>query len=256
VVGRLVCSTHIPNITQHQVFGTTSKKAIHNRNLPPGGQAPPVPYDGEDGSRRIGNFSHRLFSMALLTTEQRSSIASSAANYVQVSKIDENKPLRFAIVDEKQILACYYVWGENNKSERRAFRFITRPTDAEIEAEMTALGYSRRPGFDKLTLDQPKFCVNIPIYSFNDEGIKIISITQKGIIQELDRISQVEDYEDLTAQDFQLSRKGSGLETTYHLIVLPRKAAQNKVIEEAWTAVSADFDMKRLLDNGDPFVKA
>ena len=83
-----------------------------------------------------------------------------------------------------------------------------------------------------------------------------MALTQKGIIRELDAISQNEDYADLLAWDFTLSKKGVGINTEYKLLPGPRKKGTQSDIDEAWSDTkAAGFDIERLLTGGNPFKK-
>jgi hypothetical protein len=191
--------------------------------------------------------------MGLLSKSGQQAAATTGGLYINPSKIPTDSPLRFSLPAVDQILEAYEAWGENEKGDKVPFRFIAEPTDAEMEAEMGAAGCTRRLGFDNKNYDAAKFILAFPVYSHNADGIRVLALSQKGIIQELDRLSQIPEYEDLTEHDFQLARKGSGKETEYHLTALPRKAGSTKAINAAWEAVEPKFDIKRLLTNGDPF---
>jgi hypothetical protein len=67
----------------------------------------------------------------------------------------------------------------------------------------------------------------------------------------------MEDYAELLAWDFQLSKKGSGLLTEYTLRPVPRKRGSQEHIDAAWLeAKSNGFDISRLLTGGNPFKAA
>ena len=56
----------------------------------------------------------------------------------------------------------------------------------------------------------------------------MLELTQKGLIKELDQCSQEEDYADLNAWDFTITRTGLQLNTEYKLRPAPRKRATTK----------------------------
>ncbi len=102
-----------------------------------------------------------------------------------------------------------------------------------------------------------KFAIAVPVYSFDAGTVQVLSLTQKSILKELDQISQMEDYAELLAWDFQLSKKGSGLLTEYTLRPVPRKKGAQEHIDAAWLeAKSNGFDISRLLTGGNPFKAA
>ena len=97
---------------------------------------------------------------------------------------------------------------------------------------------------------------DVRIYNraLSSQEVKIFSATQKGIIEELDRISQMEDYSDLLAWDFHLSREGTGLKTQYSLRAVPRKKGTNPLIEATFAEQKEKgFDIKELMTGGNPF---
>jgi hypothetical protein len=99
-----------------------------------------------------------------------------------------------------------------------------------------------------------KFCAAIAVFNFDAGAVQVLSISQKSILRELDAISQEEDYADLTAIDFTLSKKGSGLTTEYRLRPAPRKKGADATISAAWEEVkAAGFDLSRLLTGQNPF---
>jgi hypothetical protein len=99
-----------------------------------------------------------------------------------------------------------------------------------------------------------KFALALPVYVFEDAQVQVLNLTQKSLIRELDAVSQMEDYSDITAIDFLLGKEGSGLNTEYKLTPVPRKKAADKEISAAWSdAKAAGFDLSRLLTGGDPF---
>jgi hypothetical protein len=98
-----------------------------------------------------------------------------------------------------------------------------------------------------------KFFIAAPVYNFDAGTVQVLSLTQKSIIKELDQISQLDDYDDLLAWDFNLSKKGSGLLTEYTLRPVPRKKGSQEHIDAAWIeAKSAGFDISRLLHRRQP----
>jgi hypothetical protein len=99
-----------------------------------------------------------------------------------------------------------------------------------------------------------KFAIAVPVYNFETGAVQVMSLTQKGLIKELDQVSQTEDYSDLMAWDFVLSKTGSGLTTEYKLLPAPRKASTQKAIDGAWAKAQLEgFNVNRLLVGGNPF---
>ena len=99
-----------------------------------------------------------------------------------------------------------------------------------------------------------KFALALPVFNFEAAQVQILQLGQKSIIRELDAISQMPDYDDLTAIDFILGKEGAGLNTEYKVTPVPRKKGADKEITAAWEdSRAAGFDISRLLEGGDPF---
>lgn len=190
--------------------------------------------------------------MGLLSKAGKAAAATTGGLYINPSKIGSD-PLRFSFVDTDQILEAFEAWGQKENGDNVPFRFVAEPTDAEMATEMSAADCVRRPGFDGKSADPAKFILAFPVYSHNAEGVRILALSQKGLIQELDRLSQIPEYSNLTDHDFQLSKKGSGKETEYFLTALPRKAGSTTAIEKTWAELKPKFNIKLMLTNGDPF---
>ncbi len=116
--------------------------------------------------------------------------------------------------------------------------------------------FSRRMNRDGNAPEKVKFSIAVPVYNYDSEKIEVLPLTQKTLINELDSISQMEDYSELLDWDFVMGKEGTGLETKYSLRPAPRKKASQAQIEEAWSEARASgFDINRLLTGGSPFKK-
>ena len=134
----------------------------------------------------------------------------------------------------------------------KPFRFAEEPSPSEIEIEMG--DYTRRPGRDGKGLEPVKFAIAVPVYNYDTAKIEILQLSQKGLIRELDQISQQEDFADILATDFTLGREGAGLTTEYSLRPCPQRTKENSTVEAALKeAVAKGFDITRLLGGGNPF---
>jgi hypothetical protein len=99
-----------------------------------------------------------------------------------------------------------------------------------------------------------KFAISVPVYNYDTSSVQIMQLVQKSLINELDSVSQMEDYADLLAWDFVLGKEGVGLETRYSLRPAPRKKGAQADIETAWTeSRDSGFDISRLLTGDNPF---
>lgn len=189
--------------------------------------------------------------MGFLSKTAVAAVSSNSAQggYLNPSKISSGSSVRFALLLD-QPLEFYECWGQAPDGSNKPFRFDYEPTSEDINAELG--DYVPREkvsgGVDI------KFAIAVPVYNYETSTVQVLSITQKGIIRELDAISQSDDYSDLLAWDFVLSKKGSGLDTEYKLLPGPRKKGSQAEIDEAWSdAKAAGFDISRLINGGNPF---
>lgn len=175
----------------------------------------------------------------------------SGGGYFSPSKIQDGKSVRFALLSD-QPLEFYEAWGTAPDGKVKPFRFDFEPTYEDV---VTELGdYEPREGRGGPGTADVKFCCAIPIFNYEAGAVQVMSISQKSILRELDSISLEEDYADLLAWDFTLSKKGSGLKTEYTLRPAPRKKGSDATISAAWEETkAAGFQLDRLLTGGNPF---
>ena len=177
--------------------------------------------------------------------------------YLNPSKLEQDKPYRFCFLTDEP-LEYFECWGINNEGSTRPFRFVEEPTEGDIEAEFGP-NYERKQNFNKDGLDPVKFGMAAPVYSFDEDSVKVFAITQISIIKEIDAISQMEDYkDDFCGIDLTLTRtKGANGITEYKILPVPRKKNADEAITAAWDEAQAKgFDITRLISGGDPFKTA
>ena len=193
--------------------------------------------------------------MGFLSKQASATVSSSASGggYLQVSKLPDGGSVRFALLSDEP-LEFYECWGTSSDGTK-PFRFDSEPTPEQVALEMG--DYEPREGRGGPGTVDIKFAIAVPVYNFDTGNVQVLSLTQKSILKELDQISQMDDYEDLLAWDFSLSKKGAGLTTEYTLRPVPRKKGAQEHIDAAWIeAKSAGFDITRLLTGGNPFKAA
>ena len=94
----------------------------------------------------------------------------------------------------------------------------------------------------------------MPIYNFDIKRIQVLSMTQKGLQKELDEISQVEEYGDMTEWDFIMTKAATVSPDMYGLRPVPRKKDTQEAVDAAWDEAKKNgFDISRLLTGGHPF---
>ena len=195
--------------------------------------------------------------MALFTEEALAETSSSAqSRYLNVSKIDPNKPLRIAILQEPAF-TFFEIWGESvtNSEEVKPFRFSKKPSETEV---LTLLGGGYRvrevnPEWAKVPgqLETPKRVYAFTVWNFETKQVEVMSVKQKSILDGLKSLSTTEEYADMLAWDLQITRAS---QTQYAVTPLPRKKATESQVETALSDAEADgFDITSMLDNCDPF---
>lgn len=97
--------------------------------------------------------------------------------------------------------------------------------------------------------NQPKFFWKLVVYDYQDEQVKIMSITQKSIREAIQSFLSEVDYADPTKYDIIITRTGkSKNDTKYAVTLLPPKELAVDV-----SASLATIDLNVLFDGGDPF---
>tara|TARA_R100001443_G_scaffold65698_2_gene74924 strand:- start:1570 stop:2208 length:639 start_codon:yes stop_codon:yes gene_type:complete len=191
--------------------------------------------------------------MAFLTEKAQSAVATTeSGGYLNPSKLESGGSARFALLDD-QPLEYWEVWGESGDGKLKPFRFADNPSSDDVEIEM-GNEFTRRLNRDGTAPEASKFAIAVPVFNHESQKVEIFSATQKGIIKEFDKISQMEDYADLLAWDFVLSREGTGLKTEYSLRAVPRKKGTSPLIEATYQEQKDNgFNIKRLMTGGNPF---
>lgn len=191
--------------------------------------------------------------MGLLSKNAQAAVAGGGA-YLNPSKIAAGSKVRFCLVSDEP-LEFYECWAEGPDGKAKPFRFDSEPSPDDMAL---AFGdFTRRMNREGTGPEPIKFCLALAVFNFETARVEILQLSQKSLIRELDAISQMPDYDDLTAVDFLLGKEGSGLNTEYKLTPVPRKKGSDKDIAAAWEETrSAGFDLSRLLSGEDPFKPA
>ena len=191
--------------------------------------------------------------MGLLSKAAQSAVSGGGA-YLNPSKVAAGSSVRFSLLTDEP-LEFYEAWAEGPDGKAKPFRFDSEPSPDDLAL---AFGdFTRRLNREGTGPEAIKFALALPVYNFSTARVEILQLSQKSLIRDLDKISQMSDYEDITAIDFELGKEGSGLNTEYKLTPLPRKKGADKDITAAWAdAKAAGFDLTRLLSGDDPFKAA
>ena len=190
--------------------------------------------------------------MPFLSKQASAAVTStgSGGGYLQLSKLPDGGSVRFALLSDEP-LEGYECWGQYN-GQSKPFRFPEEPTPEDVSVELG--DFEPREGRGGPGTVDVKFFIAVPVYNYESGKVQVLQITQKSILKEIDQISQMEDYADILAWDFTISKKGSGLLTEYTVRPVPRKKGAQEHIDAAWLeAKSEGFDITRLMTGGNPF---
>jgi|31_taG_2_1085359.scaffolds.fasta_scaffold02175_4 hypothetical protein len=180
------------------------------------------------------------------------SAATGGGDYLNPSKIQSGKSVRFHITSE-QPTEFFECWGETADGSVRPFRFIDDPTPADIKAEMGP-EYDRRMNREGTAPEPVKMVVAFWVYNYDTQKIELCSLSQKSLVRELDQITQLEDYQPLDNFDLIMGKEGSGLTTVYSLKAVPRKKDAVNEVSSSWDAAeSAGYNIQNLLTGDNPF---
>ena len=184
-------------------------------------------------------------------SKQGNSGGGNQGGYLNVSKLGDGESLKVAILSE-EALEMWECWGENAEGQKKPFRFSDEPSQDDIDA--TLGDYKQRMNYEGTKLEAPKFVVAFFVLDYADNKVKVMSIPQKTVYTELDRLSQDEDFGDLHAFDLKFSRQGVRMETQYRVTPLNRKPEAAEAIEAAKKhMVDNNYELKELIVNGNPF---
>jgi hypothetical protein len=171
--------------------------------------------------------------------------------YLSASKLSDGESMRFSIVSQEP-LEFFCVWGEDSEKNKKPFRFVSEPSPSDIRAELGE--FTQRMNYEGTELEKPKFAISFFVFDYQTETIKVLEIGQKGLMKELDKLSQEEEYSDLSAWDMKISRTGVKLNTEYRLMPIPRKKGSDDKIAAAIAAADeAGYDIQQLLVGNSPF---
>ena len=177
--------------------------------------------------------------------------SSNSGGYLSASKLGDGDSMRIAIVSPEP-LEFWVSWGETEEGTKKPFRFVSEPSPSDLESEMGE--FKPRLNFEGTDVEKPKFAISLFVFDYQDQKIKVLEIGQKTIIKEVDKISQTEDYQDIHAWDFVISRTGTKMSTEYRIMPAPRKKGFDSKIQKAWEdAIEAGYDIQQLLVGGSPF---
>lgn len=88
------------------------------------------------------------------------------------------------------------------------------------------------------------------VWNYQDNEIQIMELTQKGLMRTVTDYARNPKWGDPREYDFKITRKGSGLETEYSVMVDPKEAI-DPGLKKAYEDMGVDLN--QLFAGGDPF---
>ena len=174
-------------------------------------------------------------------------------DYLNPSSITDGGQVRFSILSE-EALTGYEIWFIKSAGGKTKRVVPDEPTPELLrDLEKAVEGVvDERDGKAAI-----KPCACLFVFDYEDEKVKLLSVTQKSILNELFRLTSDPDYEPLSAWDIKLSRKGQKMDTKYMVSMVPSRradAAVGKRVFEAWDAAcAAGYNLEALIEGGSPF---
>jgi hypothetical protein len=91
-----------------------------------------------------------------------------------------------------------------------------------------------------------------PVWDYKEEAVKILEVTQKGIMSSIKALVDDEDWGDPKEYDISVTRTGEKMETKYSVTPSPKKPVDAGIV-----AMYKDMDIKldALYSGADPFAK-
>lgn len=177
----------------------------------------------------------------------------SGGGYLNPSAIPNNQTVRLAILSESPLegVEVWFTKAEGGQTKR----ITPEWPDAELLAQLEkSVGgtVTERDGRKAI-----KRCTAFFVYDYDDKAVKVFSANQKTLIQDIERLTSVEEYSDLSQFDLTIQRRGKDLETKYYANLIPTRRASEeiaKAVMTAWDdACKAGADLEALYDGGNPF---
>lgn len=170
--------------------------------------------------------------LAAAQVQQVAENAQAESKYVRLSKLEEGKACRFRFFGSA--VTGYEIWttvtDDNGKTSDKCMRFELKPEEVPANA---------RPNLQGKT-EFTFFLAGI-VWDYQDESFKILSITQKTILDKLSALVADADYGDPGTYDIKITRTKKGDKTEYTVNPSPPKAVI-KSIGAAYDELECDLD--------------
>lgn len=170
--------------------------------------------------------------LSLDVVEEISKESSGNGRYINPAKIEGEKRLRFFGAG----ITGWEAWTTDNK-----------PVRWELKPEEFPANIRRDDG----NVTCKRFLAGC-VYDYEDSSFKMLSITQRTLMDQLFRFMKDSDYGDPSGYDIKISKTGEGLKTVYTLVAAPPKPV-TKEIATAYESVHCN--PHALFDGDDPWAE-
>lgn len=186
--------------------------------------------------------------------EEQAEGNSSKDNYLRYTKLEAGKPANFALLEEDPV--CYWlVWGTGTDNSAKPFRFVSKPSQADIDAEL-GTDYVQALDFHKVKKRPAVECLTWPVYNWDLNLVQVLEVSHVSLARQVAKYGLNRKYsKNLLSWDFELS-KIFGEMVRYELLIVPRDDEEHddEKMEAAWEKAQKNgFDLQQMVVGGDPF---
>ena len=186
--------------------------------------------------------------------EQQAEGNSSKDNYLRYTKLEAGKPANFALLEEDPL--CYWlVWATGTDNSAKPFRFVSKPSQADIDAEL-GTDYIQALDFHKVKTRPAVECLTWPVYNWDLNLVQVLEVSHVSLARQVAKYGLNRKYsKNLLSWDFELS-KIFGEMVRYELLIVPRDDEEHddEKMEAAWEKAQKNgFDLQQMVVGGDPF---
>lgn len=174
--------------------------------------------------------------MAFLTAEKVKTLKENTGGdkrYLNISKLPDGQPTRIRFFGEG--ITGHVAWTVNRK-----------PLRWEVLPDVLPESVKPDDNGDRTA----KFFLCGICWDYTAECFRVVEITQKGIIGEIQKYCADEDYGDPSGYDISITRTGSGLDTKYEVTVKPPKPVSAELKAKF---AELDWDLNNLLHGLHPW---
>ena len=156
--------------------------------------------------------------------------------YLKLNKLPDGKAAKFRFIGEG--ITGYVAWTVDNK-----------PLRWEVLPEVLPENIRKNDDGER----SARFFIAGTVWDYDAGMFRVVEITQKGLLSDLNKYLADEDYGDPCNWDFQITKTGSGLDTKYETVVKPPSDFAKKQPAAAKEFATLGWDLHRLFDGKHPW---